>query len=148
VTFPEKILLAVDGSPQARQATSDAADLAIATGASLDVLHVVVITPWTAPRVMRDDQLDRLRADGRKVLEEHLSHLAGQGLPVTGEHLRLGRVVDEVLRLRDELGSDLVVVGNRGTNAFSRILLGSDAKNIMLHAPCPVLVVRDTEASS
>jgi nucleotide-binding universal stress UspA family protein len=54
----------------------------------------------------------------------------------------MGRPTDEILRLRDEVSADLIVIGSRGLNAFKRVLLGSDAEGVVRHAPCPVLVVR------
>lgn len=145
MTFPRHLLLAVDGSTQGQHAAEAAADLTTATGATLDILHVAAVTQWTAPRVLRDEQLDRFREDGQRLLDAQVREMAARNVPVRQQYLRLGRVVDEVLRMQEQLSSDLIVVGNRGMNAFSRILLGSDAKNIMVHAPCPVLIVRKDE---
>lgn len=64
------------------------------------------------------------------------------GVELASAHLRMGRPIDEILRLRDELSADLIVIGSRGLNAFKRVLLGSDAEGVVRHAPCPVLVVR------
>jgi nucleotide-binding universal stress UspA family protein len=59
----------------------------------------------------------------------------------------MGRRVDEeVIDLASEIGADLIVVGSRGVGTLSRALLGSDSGNIVHHAHCPVLVVRDGEA--
>ena len=54
----------------------------------------------------------------------------------------MGRVDSEVIRLSEEIGCDLIVVGNRGVGSLTRILLGNDAESIVRHAHCPVLVVR------
>jgi nucleotide-binding universal stress UspA family protein len=39
--------------------------------------------------------------------------------------------------------ADLLVVGKRGHGGFSGALLGSVSQYCVLHAPCPVLVVRE-----
>ncbi|MBE6522322.1 MAG: universal stress protein [Thermoplasmata archaeon] len=40
---------------------------------------------------------------------------------------------------------DLVVMGTEGRHGFKKILNGSVAEKVMLHATCPVTIVRDTE---
>ena len=41
------------------------------------------------------------------------------------------------------LGADLVVVGTRGHTGLTRMILGSVARKVLLHAPCSVLVVHE-----
>ena len=117
--FPARVLLAADGSPDSDLARDRALDLVGHSGATLDVVHVGLLSPWTNPRTMSRGQLDRLRTEAQAVLDAELAALAERGVQARG-HLRMGRAVDEILRLRDELGSDLVVLGSRGTNAFVR----------------------------
>ena len=38
----------------------------------------------------------------------------------------------------------LLVLGTRGNTGLRRLLLGSVARNVLLHAPCSVLIVRET----
>ncbi len=139
--FPTRVLLAADGSPDSDLARDRALDLVGHSGAGLDVVHVGLMSPWTNPRTMSSAQLDRLRAESQEVLDGEIADLRERGVEVRG-HLRMGRATDEILRLRDELDSDLIVLGSRGTNAFVRVLLGNDAEGVVRHAPCPVLVVR------
>ena len=45
-------------------------------------------------------------------------------------------------------GTDLVVVGTRGHTGLTRMILGSVARNVLIHAPCSVLVVHQGVAQS
>jgi nucleotide-binding universal stress UspA family protein len=47
-----------------------------------------------------------------------------------------------------ELSADLIVIATHGCNRLKRLLLGSTAEKVVLHAPCPVLVVRRKEVVS
>ncbi|WP_424338774.1 universal stress protein, partial [Henriciella sp.] len=54
--------------------------------------------------------------------------------------MRFGRADGETIMPAEEIGADLIVIGNRSGDAMSRILLGNDAESIVRHAPCAVLV--------
>ena len=46
--------------------------------------------------------------------------------------------------LKEAEHAQLIVVGNRGRGGFKNLMLGSVSQQVVHHAPCPVLVVRDT----
>lgn len=140
--FPQRILCAVDGSKESDLAVRHVIDLMVDRDIELHVIHVGLISPWTNPNNLSPVQLERLRAEAQRVLDAQVAVLAAAGIVPAGTHLRMGRATDEILRLRDEVSADLIVMGSRGLNAFTRVLLGSDAEGVVRHAPCPVLVVR------
>lgn len=57
-------------------------------------------------------------------------------------HIRIGGIYPEILAEADEWGADLIVIGSHRP-AMSTYLLGSNAKTVVRHAKCSVLVVRD-----
>jgi nucleotide-binding universal stress UspA family protein len=141
--FPTKILLATDGSEDARRATEAAADLAGKSGAELHVVHVWHDVPGFAHAFVKRE----LRRQGQEILDEQVQKIEASGGTVTQAHLRGGRTSDEVIELSEELGVGLLVVGTRGLGTVRRILIGSHSEEIVHHARVPVLVVRRGESA-
>jgi nucleotide-binding universal stress UspA family protein len=52
-----------------------------------------------------------------------------------------GRLWEHVVAQAGSVKADLVVVGSHGRRGLGRALMGSDAEQIVRHAPVPVLVV-------
>ena len=143
--FPRTLLLATDGSEESGLALEAAVDLANKTGSELHVVHVGLMSFWVYPDTSRSEQVENLRREARKVLDAALEKVEAAGGTVARAHLKMGRTDGEIVRLAEELGAGLIVVGNRGVGTIARILLGSDAESIVRHAPCPVMVVRPEE---
>ncbi len=142
---PKKILVASDGSKNSRRALLHAGAIAQATGVDLHVIHVGLLSRYTNPDQMNSNQYDRLKTEARSRLDNELEFARENGITVAKSHLRMGRVDSEVIRLSEEIGADMIAIGNRGMGALERILLGSDAESIVRHAPCDVIVFRDDE---
>ena len=53
----------------------------------------------------------------------------------------IGDPVNVLLRVVDEVGADVLVVGRRGSSLVERLMLGSVADRLAHEAPCPVLIV-------
>jgi nucleotide-binding universal stress UspA family protein len=56
--------------------------------------------------------------------------------------LSQGGVADELVRIIDELGPDLVVLGSRGLSDLAALLTASVSYRVLSQAGCPVLVAR------
>src|SRR5918999_1147542 len=137
--FPNKILLATDGSENTAQATKAAVDMARRRGSEIHLIHVWhdVHTPHAHAFVKSE-----LRQQGREILDEEAKRIGEKGGTVTRSHLREGRTFEVVLKLGDELEADLLLVGSRGHRGLRRMLVGSNSEGIVHHAHRPVLVVR------
>jgi len=139
----KRILVGIDGSPEAALAADKAADLAVATGASLQLMYVVPprLPPGPAAYLSEVERRDLIEQDYVPGLLRTLEiRCRRPGLAVetaTG----IGPVAEALADTAAE-GFDLVVVGHRGRGAITRTLLGSIAKRLIQISPRPVLVVR------
>lgn len=140
--FPDRILLATDGSEDAAAAARAASDLAARTGSDLYVVHVWNIPATVSPAVM---PVDLFESGAREVLDIEVTRAKGEGVKVAEAMLIRGHPVDEILDLAEEIRAGLIVVGSRGRGTFRRMVLGSVSEAVVHHAACPVLVVRGGE---
>ncbi|QEA38901.1 universal stress protein [Pistricoccus aurantiacus] len=140
--YPTKIMVAVDGSAASDRAITQAVELCDATRSELHLLLVGLISPWTHPDTLSERQYGRLKQENQRRLDQEVEKARAGGAKAVVAHLRMGRVDTEVVRLAEEIGVGLLVVGNRGRESLARVLLGHDSESIVRHAPCSVMVVR------
>ena len=137
-TFPQKILVATDGSADAARATEAASDLTKRAEAELHVVHV-----WhDVPGFAHDFVKRELKRQGQEILDGEVEKIRATGATVAEAHLRGGRTSNEVIALSEEIGAGLLIVGSRGLGTVQRILMGSQSEEIVHHARVPVLVLR------
>jgi nucleotide-binding universal stress UspA family protein len=146
--FPTKILLATDGSKEARQAAQAAAELSKDTGSEV---HITYVLPsprelrghHTYSREVMESVLEQAQGEARSFLEEQAKQLGESGGKVAETHLRAGEPEKEIVRLSEELGAGTIVIGSRGLGAVRRALMGGVSESVVKHAHCPVFVVRE-----
>jgi nucleotide-binding universal stress UspA family protein len=143
----KKMLLATDGSEEAELATRSAVELANSTGSEL---HVVYVEPL--PDFMKKDDAgtlgydrelyEKIEEEARETLRKLTWRVKVAGGTVTGSHLRMGAVAEEIVDLAGELEVDLIIVGSRGLRGIRRTLVGSVSESVFRNARCPVMAVR------
>ena len=139
--FPTKVLLATDGSTEARLAASTAADLASSTDSELHIVHVGELRPtFLAQTEVEPAELER---DAQRRLDEQVRAIEEAGGTVEEAHLRQGRADEEIVDLAQSLGVGLIVMGSRGHGRIRRALMGSVSESVVRHAHCPVTIVRE-----
>ncbi len=82
-----------------------------------------------------------IRKAGESMLAETKKKLTREEIPVE-TILKEGHIVEEILKSATEQHIDLIVIGARGLGIMNEILLGSVSHGVILHAPCPIMVVR------
>jgi nucleotide-binding universal stress UspA family protein len=153
--FPTKILLATDGSEDAKLAARTAVDLAQTTGSQLHVVYVggegfyetplvefATLEPTSIAREY-SDLMSNIERTERELLDEEVEKVLAAGGTVAQAHLRMGEAAPEIVALGEEIGAGLIVIGSRGRGGMRGALMGSVSDSVMRHAHCPVLVVRE-----
>jgi nucleotide-binding universal stress UspA family protein len=141
----KKILIATDGSDEAREAVDFGLELADEHAAQVVLVHVapaVDVLPTSGfgmtgavPHELTEYDWSPLTA-ARALAEE-------RGIDVRTQMLR-GETADEIVAYADTIDADLIVVGSRGHGALASVLLGSVSRGVLREARRPVLIVRGT----
>ncbi len=137
-----KILVAVDGSPDAEEALTQAIDIAQSEHARLTLMTGVAELPagvyWMAGEAS-GTLIEDTRARAEAILRRARDRIPDD-LPVTtvltSEPIRPALV----RRIKDG-NHDLVVIGSRGRGAVRSALLGSVSHYLLHHSPVPTLIV-------
>ena len=137
----KRILACVDLTDGSEQIAERARDMAARCGGSVTLLHVVEYVPVEPmgeallPAVQIEGELVE-RATGR------IAELATRaGLETAERIVRAGNIKSEVVRIAQESGIDLIVLGSRERHGVS--ILFNQTEDTVLHAaPCDVLAVR------
>lgn len=144
----DSMLVATDGSETAAKAVSEAADLAVGTGARVHVMtaYQPLRAKVSSGRTVAPEAGDwHLAQDSQadSILDAACATLRLRGVEAE-PHARKGDPADAIIDLAEELGADLIVVGNKGLTGARRFLLGSVPDKVSHHAPCSVLIVSTT----
>ena len=139
----DRILAAVDFSPNSLDAFRVALDLARLCSASLHLLHVIEPQPAVTGEAAMD-----LVQKANTAIEELVGSLQppADGIKLTSE-VASGRAFDEILERARQWHADLIVLGTAGTRLLEEILLGGTAEQVINDSPCSVLVVKDSKRS-
>jgi nucleotide-binding universal stress UspA family protein len=138
MTSIRTILHPTDFSDRSAPAFALACSLARDHGARVIILHVIPPPGSHAEVIARQepnsyraeasDRLYRVRApDGTVDLDHRLSD---------------GDPGAEILRVAEDEGCDLIVMGTHGRTGLPRLLTGSVAEEVVRRAPCPMLTVK------
>lgn len=138
----DRVVVGVDGSQDSVAAVALGAAEADRRGLELHVVH-----SWEEPAMYLGMEYlagglgEQVVETERVVLAEAVAGVAQRypDLPVH-QHLVEGRPATVLLAACDRAA--MLVVGSRGRQGVTRMLLGSVSHAVVLNAPCPVVVVR------
>lgn len=139
----DRILLATDGSEPAILATQYAVTLAKTFNARVKAIYV-------------DDGMEGLQLPEESEADDTwegyhpsikglgIAKVMGErnGVPVEIEVIK-GGVAKRIIKTAQEVGADLIVMGETGRTGLKRLGMGSIAETVVRGAPMPVFVVKD-----
>ena len=147
MTHDDIVIVAVDGSPASDNAVRWAANTAmkrnipLRLAASYSMPQFLYAEGMIPPQEVFDDlqretlkTVDRAREIALEVAPDlRIGHAVAEGSPI-----------DMLLEMSRE--ATMVVMGSRGLNGLSGLVLGSVSAAVVSHAYCPVVVVREDNA--
>jgi nucleotide-binding universal stress UspA family protein len=134
----ERILVAVDGSPESLLALRRAEDIARRSGARLDLLCSAVVPStiyWAG--ATQPMQINDIHVAG--VLRAAAASVGGD-VPVTSYLVR-GNAAARIIEHADAHACMLIVMGSRGRGRIAAALFGSTSHAVLHAAHVPVLIV-------
>ncbi|MEO8147183.1 MAG: universal stress protein [Bacteroidia bacterium] len=141
-----KILVPVDFSPASLHALDYAHSLAKLTNAEITLLHIVEnIHSTTDPFFVINPGVETLEGELRKASNESLARVAEQIKEKGDIKLNFfsstGRTHKEILRVREKINADIIVMGTHGVSGFREFISGSNAFRVISDSLCPVLSI-------
>jgi universal stress protein A len=136
-----KILICLDLTEESEKIVERARALAANSGATLTLLHVVEYVPVEP---MGEALLPAVQIEGELVdrATTRLAELTAKlGLDRSDRLVLTGNIKSEVVRVAQERGIDLIVIGSRERHGVS-ILFNFTEDTVLHSAPCDVLAVR------
>ena len=151
-TALQRVVLAWDGSSGAARAAELLARWPIFGRCEIRVVSVaegpipwwagfsVAGTPELVPMYGEAAHASRTRHEA--LARSQATDLQSAGMNA-GAELREGDAATELVAAANAWHADLIVMGTHGRTGLARLVMGSVARNLLHHAPCSVLVVRE-----
>jgi len=151
VTY-KRILVPVDGSKTSNRGLREAIRLARGQHAKLQLVHIVdqhyalMSAPEAGAQIA--GVIQALKQGGRRVLRNAEALVKRQRLSCTGVLLETmsGPAASLIVRQARKWRADLIVLGTHGRRGVSRLVMGSDAEQVVRTSPVPVMLVREKKA--
>jgi nucleotide-binding universal stress UspA family protein len=147
VSVYKHILIATDGSDLALKAVVTGLSLAKALNARATA--ITVSEPWTsyvtseAMIAFPIEDYEKSAASEAATALGAVSNVARDiGVACTTQHIKERYPADGILEAAETNGCDLIVMASHGRRGIARLLLGSQALQVLTHSKLPVLICR------
>jgi nucleotide-binding universal stress UspA family protein len=144
------ILIATDGSELASRAVAHG--LALAKEVKASVTVVTATQPWSALDLAHEARLGHTNpinqfeeiaaASAKAVLDAAARQAKAAGVTCELVHVADKHPAEGIIAIAEKQGCDLIVMASHGRRAVGRLLLGSQASEVLAHTKVPTLIVR------
>ncbi|MEO8501117.1 MAG: universal stress protein [Vicinamibacteria bacterium] len=137
----KKILIAVDSSEFALAATRKGLEFSNQLGAQAALIFVVDKSKAVGSAdlgITPEEALIVLKKEAEQTLDQLAAMFGGKDLL---KFMPEGNPKDDIIRMADTWGADLLVLGTHARTGIARLLLGSTAEHVVRHSTIPVMVV-------
>ena len=146
----KRILIATDGSELATKAVTHG--IALAKDLNVPISVVTVTEAWSAFELARMSRLgiqnpiaryeDIATAAASNILDKVAQIAKSQGVACEPVHVRDQHPAEAIIATAKEKGCDLIIMATHGHRGIDRLLLGSQANEVLTHSKVPALIVR------
>lgn len=147
----QHILIATDGSPLATRALEHGLGLAKRENAQVTV--VTVTEPWSPLEMAKEARENRwsdpirqfealASAAAKRILDVAVERGKAHGVACDRIHLQDQHPAEGIIAAAKDKGCDLIVMASHGRRGAARLLLGSQAYEVLANSSVPVLIAR------
>lgn len=143
----KRILVPVDGSSTSALGIAAAIRLAKEQQARIRLIHVVdelVLMSSPDAGIMIGEAIDMLRDSGKDILAKAVARVRKAGIVAESTLVESvgGRAADLIVRDAKKWKADIIVIGTHGRRGLKRVVMGSDAEEVVRNTSIPVMLVR------
>jgi len=135
------ILVPFDGSVSSERALGIACNLSKIDDAEITALYVIPRYEEMVEFFRTSSIQKSLRLEAQKIIDKARELASGEGVSIK-TLMDEGNAGDKIIETAGINGSDLVVMGTSGWRGVNRAIMGSSTERVIIHATCPVLVVK------
>ncbi|MBV9192041.1 MAG: universal stress protein [Betaproteobacteria bacterium] len=147
----KRILVPVDGSATSKAGLREAINLAKGQGAQLQLVHVadqhyIALMGMESSAAGMAEMMAGVKRAGHDILRSAKAAADKAGVKASSVLLETltGPAADVIVKQAKKSGADLIVLGTHGRRGVRRLVMGSDAEQVVRNAPVPVMLVRAT----
>lgn len=137
----KRVIVAVDGGEFALTAARRGLELANQLNAQAAVIFVVDLARAVGSSdagITREEALIVLKKEAEQTLDQIAALYGG---PEVMKFMPEGDPKEDIIRMAESWGADLLVIGTHARTGLARLLLGSVAEHVVRHSTVPVMVV-------